>query len=48
MYGLDNACNNHYENKARGEAARVSFENGINIWDKWYSDTGFAKNIFNQ
>lgn len=48
MYGLDNSCNNHYENKAKGEAAKVSFKNEINNWSKWYSDTGRAKNIFNQ
>lgn len=48
MYGLDNSCNNHYEKKANGEAAKVSFTNKKNIWSRWYSDTGSAKNMFNK
>lgn len=48
MYGLDKSCNNNYESMAKGEAAKVSFKNEVNNWSKWYSDTGLAKNIFNQ
>lgn len=41
--GLDKNC---YSDIANGDHGLIGFINSIKDWNKWYSDTGFAKNIF--